>query len=240
MPLRDHFREPLSRRRSWEGPHGLWPSTILLELNRHLPDRYVAEPRVHLGNQFEIDISMLDEQPFDPAPPDDAAATFACPTPTLVAEAEPSEDYAYEVLVFDQQRERRLVAAVELISPGNQDRPASRRTFVDKCRRLLRCGVCVAMVDLVTTMSFNLYGELCQIEGHPQPGFDEHHPSTFASSSRMIPRGERMRFESWAYPLSIGAPLPTLPLWITPDTAIPLELEPGYEAACEALRIPTA
>ena len=219
----------------------MWPSTILLELNRHLPDRYVAEPRVHLGNQFEIDVSTFDEQPFAPAAPAaDAVATFACPSPTLSAEAEPSEEYVYEVLVFDRGRDRRLVAAVKLIGPGNQDRPASRRTFVDKCRRLLQSGVCVATVDLVTTMSFNLYGELCQIEGHPQPGFDEHHPSTFASSSRMIPRAERMRFESWVYPLSVGAPLPTLPLWITPETAIRLELEPGYEAACEALRIRTA
>jgi hypothetical protein len=37
--------------------------------------------------------------------------------------------YAYEVLIFDLQRERRLVAAVEIASPANKDRPESRRLF---------------------------------------------------------------------------------------------------------------
>ena len=30
MPLRDHFRPPLTDRISWEGLHGLWPGMIVL------------------------------------------------------------------------------------------------------------------------------------------------------------------------------------------------------------------
>jgi hypothetical protein len=49
--------------------------------------------------------------------------------------------------------------------------------------------------------------------------------------------GEKPRFETWAYPLNVGERLPTLPLWLTPDLAISLDLEASYEATCRALRI---
>ena len=38
-------------------------------------------------------------------------------------------------------------------------------------------------------------------------------------------------------PTALGTPLPTLPLWLASDRAIPLELEASYEATCEVLRI---
>jgi hypothetical protein len=60
MPMRDHFHPPLSERTSWEPVHGGWPMVIVQHLNRVLPDRYVAEPRVHLGAQWEVDIAALD------------------------------------------------------------------------------------------------------------------------------------------------------------------------------------
>ena len=62
------------------------------------------------------------------------------------ARAEWPDQYEYEVLIFDQERERRLVAAVELISPANKDRPESRRALVTKCATLLRQGVGIALV----------------------------------------------------------------------------------------------
>src|SRR5206468_3757494 len=79
-----------------------------------------------------------------------ATAMWAPPEPKLVTSADPSEQYAYDVLVFDDTRLRVLVAAVELVSPGNKDRPESRRAFVGKCAALLGQNVCVSIVDLVT------------------------------------------------------------------------------------------
>ena len=67
MPLRDHFRPPLSNRSSWEGLHGGWPMVIVQQLVRTLPDRYVAEPRVHLGTQWEVDVVTLDRDGRPPA-----------------------------------------------------------------------------------------------------------------------------------------------------------------------------
>lgn len=70
--------------------------------------------------------------------------------PVVAVTTEPAEEYEYEVLVFDLNRQRRLFAAIELVSPANKDRPQSRKAFVAKCSALLRKGIAVSLVDLMT------------------------------------------------------------------------------------------
>src|SRR5689334_22895335 len=124
MPLRDHFRPPVSKQSSWEGFYAMWPTCIVQQLRKQLPPGFVAEPRVHLGTLIEIDVG---------APPD---------------------EYEYEVRIFGVERQRQLVAAIEFVSPANKDRPQSRDSFVAKCAALLRKGVSVSVVDLVTLRRF--------------------------------------------------------------------------------------
>ena len=165
MPLRDHFRPPLADRRTWEGFHGGWPMMIAAGLNRGLPRRYIAEPRVHQGSSIEVAASTYEEEWAEPHPAeaaDDgggvATAVWAPPTPTLAVQTDLPALDEYEVRVYDTRSGLRLVAAIEIVSPANKDRPERRRVFVAKCAGLLQDGVCVAMVDLVTNRSSNLYG----------------------------------------------------------------------------------
>ncbi len=60
----------------------------------------------------------------------------------------------------------------------------------------------------------------------------------YAVACRLTREGEAGRLETWSHPLAIGQALPTLPLWLASDLAVPLELEPSYEEACRVLRIP--
>jgi hypothetical protein len=50
--------------------------------------------------------------------------------------------------------------------------------------------------------------------------------------------GDAWLLETWAHPLALGRPLPTLPLWLAENLAVPLELELSYEETCRILRIP--
>src|SRR5262249_5413455 len=114
MPLRDHFRPPVSKRASWEGFHGQWPAMIVQHLIRVLPDRYVAEPRVHLGPYFEIDVTTFanaESRSATAAAADGGVATIAwtATQPMFEVEADWPDQYEYEVQVFDEERERRLV-----------------------------------------------------------------------------------------------------------------------------------
>jgi hypothetical protein len=244
MPLRDHFRPPISKKASWEGFHGLWPGVIVQQLYPQLPEEFTAEPRVHLGTYYEIDVCAFegDERlAGDSAVAESSGgvttATWAPPQPTLAVDADPSEQYAYEVLVYDQSRGRVLVAAVELVSPANKDRPQSRRDLVAKCAALLQQGVSVSIVDLVTTRNANLYADLLELIGCSDPAFSVAPPATYAVTCRGRKVGQAPRFESWAYPLVVGQKLPTLPLWLSDELAVSLDLEPSYEETCRVLRI---
>jgi hypothetical protein len=47
----------------------------------------------------------------------------------------------------------------------------------------------------------------------------------------------RNRFDAWTYPVELGKPLPSLPLWYAPDRAVTLDLDGSYEDTCELLGI---
>jgi hypothetical protein len=245
MPLRDHFRSPLADRRSWDGLHGQWPAMIVIGLNRRLPQRYVAEPQVHLGSSIEVDVATYEEDEIDsPAPGargnggGTATATWSPSRPTLAVATDLPNMDEYEVRVYDTRSGRRLVAAVEIVSPANKDRPEHRRAFVAKCATLIQNHVCVALVDLVTTRGFNLYSDVLELLGQTDPSLAEGPSPLYAASCRWARTGDAWQLETWMYPLTLGQPLPTLPLWLAENLAVPLELELSYEETCRILRIP--
>jgi hypothetical protein len=244
MPLRDHFHPPLENEASWEGFHGQWPAMIVIELGRKLPLGYAAEPRAHLGTYYEIDVASYEkDMPARFAPEDRveeggiATAVWAPPKPTLVVATEFPDQYEYEVLIYDTKHHRRLVAAVEIVSPANKDRPEHRRLFVAKCAALLRQQVCVAVVDLVTTRQFNLYSDLLDLIGHGDLSPAPDSPPLYGAVCRWRRENDTPQLETWARDFAIGQPLPTLPLWLADDLAVPLDLETSYEETCRILRL---
>ena len=148
-----------------------------------------------------------------------------------------TEQYVYEVLVYDQSRGRQLVAAVEIVSPANKDRPENRDAFVAKCAALLQKRVCVSIVDLVTTRNFNLYADLLDLMHRSDPAFAMDPPPIYAVTCRGLKVDGKPRLQTWAYPLIVGQNLPKLPIWLTEDLSVSLDLETSYEDACRALRI---
>lgn len=246
MPLRDHFRPPLADKRSWEGFHGGWPMMIVEGLNQGLPRGYVAEPQGHIGSSIEIDVATFDESE-EPGPSAlggqnlgaTTATLWAPPLPTLAVVTEPPSRAEYAVRVYDARTGRRLVAAVEIVSPANKDRPEHRRAFVTKCAVMLQEGVCVAIVDIVTSRGTNLYRDLMDLLGQTDPSIAEEPASLSAVSGRWAreSESESWRLETWLHPLTLGQPLPTLPVWIAENLAVPLELEISYEETCRVLRI---
>jgi hypothetical protein len=245
MPLRDHFRPPLDDLRHWEGFHATWPVMIVALLRRKLPSRYFAEPRVHSGSSAEIDVANFEtegESEMAAGGGNDnggvATAVWAPPRPTLAVVTDlPAQD-VYEVLVYDEKRRCRLVAAVEIVSPANKDRPEHRRAFVAKCTALLRERVSVVIVDVVTTRTQNLYGELLELIGQSDPGLSPEPPPLYATACRLTRREKEWLLETWSQPLRLGQPLPAVPLWLTDDLAVPLELDESYEQSCGILNIP--
>lgn len=245
MPLRDHFRPPLSDLRSWEGFHSGWPMMIVANLGGKQPRRYVAEPQVHLGPSVKIDVATYEGDDPQPAATEAASedggvaiAAWAPPGPTMAVATDLPNLDEYAVRVYDTRRGRRLVGAVEIVSPAHKDRPEHRHAFVAKCAAMLQDRVCVVIVDLVTTRDANLYADLLDLFGRDDPSPTGGPPPLYAASCRLTRREDAWLLETWAHPLAIGRALPTLPLWLAGDLAVPLEFEPSYEETCRVLRIP--
>ena len=239
MPLRDHFRPPTSNVASWEELHGAWPGTIAFRLNSFLPPEYRCGVKVHLGTAVELDIGTFEHLNGNNHNGDfrtDTALVWKAASPTLLLDTDELTLPEYEVRVYDERHTRRLVAAIEIVSPGNKDRAEHRDAFVSKCHALLQQNVCVVIVDPVTERSANLYAELADRLGANRPLIAA--ASIYAVSCRARNFRDRYRVEAWEHELAVGSPLPTLPLWLTDTLYVPLELEATYEDTCRGLRIP--
>jgi hypothetical protein len=97
--------------------------------------------------------------------------------------------------------------------------------------------VSVTLVDPVTARRANLYADLLELLGQSDPALSPAPPTLYAAACRWREDGDSFRLEAWAHPLALGQPLPTLPLWLAADLAVPLELETTYEDTCRGLRI---
>jgi hypothetical protein len=234
MPLLDHFHPPLSRTHPWRSFRGAWAAAMARLLNAGvLPPGYYAVPFLDRDGPVEIDVAALRE--FDPTEPRGGMKTWTPTAPGLAVAVEwPTADDV-RVEVFSDDGDPWLAAAVELVSPRNKDRPRSRKAFAEKCAGYLRSGCGVVVVDAVTTRRADLHADLLADLGaasEPSVSF-----ALSVTSYRAVGRDEQGQLLAWPAALEVGQPLPTVPLWLGAELAVPLDLEASHAAACVDLRI---
>ncbi|MGH7135189.1 MAG: hypothetical protein ACREHD_05570, partial [Pirellulales bacterium] len=159
--------------------------------------------------------------------------------PSFAIKADYSQLDTIEVRVSQDLGGAELRAAVELVSPGNKDRAGSRQTFAAKCAGYLKHGISVVVIDVVTSRAANLHRELfrtLEVQGRRASW---HSPTgLYTIAYRPVKLRRSPRIEVWAERLSLGKPLPVMPLWLTLDLCVPLRLEESYNSTCRSLRIP--
>jgi hypothetical protein len=241
MPLLDHFHPPLLGQRHWEGFHGWWAAAIAGRLNEHLlPPEYFAEFQVTLGTRIEVDVATFSENAAEAARPNGAATAvqaqvWAPPAPVAVFPALFPDDI--EVQVFSNEAGPTLVAAIELVSPGNKDRHDTRRAFAAKCAAYLQRGIGLMIVDIVTSRHANLHDELMALLGHAE-GLSFATPTPlYVTAYQPAHRQQRNEVGLWRGSLTVGQPLPTLPLAVRGLGCLPIDLEETYMEARKRGRI---
>ena len=239
MPLLDHFHPPVSERRTWEGFHGLWAAALVEKLNRDiLGDEYFADMQVHIGSQVEVDIATVEESR-ETTERSAATATlapaWAPPMTDLILPTVFPDDI--EVQIFATGTGATLVGAIELVSPGNKDRPEARRAFAAKCVSYLTRGIGLIVVDIVTNRLVNLHNEVIGLLGHGEPFLLAPVVTTYAIAYRPSRQPSGDQIELWPGPLSLGQPLPVLPLALRNAGVVPVDLEETYSEARERSRL---
>jgi hypothetical protein len=240
MPLLDHFHPPLFPQRSWESFHSRWANSIADALNELLPERFVAEVQLHLGSQVEADVAEFERGGSTPPAGNGqqgalAVQTWAPPAITMVLSAVFPDDL--EVHVRDQQDDARLVAVIELVSPRNKDRAESRQAFAAKSAAYLQRAIGLVVLDIVTNRDANLHNQLVDLL-QADPSFTMSKKSSlYAVAYRPGRHESQNQIAAWAVPLSVGTPLPVMPLPLRAYGLVPLDLEATYQEARHRSRL---
>ena len=248
MPLLDHFHPPLFGARHWESFHASWASAMAERLNLHwLPKDYLAEIQVHVGGRIEVDVGTFDSN--DPSKEHSegensstSVATLTAPTKVYSPPA-PSSTFpaifpdVIEVLIFSGEAGPTLVGAVELVSPGNKDRPEARRAFAARCASYLHEGVGLVVVDIVTNRRANLHDELIDLLGLGERFQMLTESPVYATAYRPFRRATEEAVDLWMGSLAVGEPMPTLPLAVRRGPCLPIELEETYAEVCRRARL---
>jgi hypothetical protein len=242
MPLLDHFHPPLFPHHHWESFHSNWATRIADGISALLPPEFQVEEHTHAGVGFEIDVATYQENRY---PARNGSAGAATATLAAPAYAPPIPDGAtpaafvgnFEVRVFNTTAGLTLVGVIELVSPSNKDRPAERLAFATKCASYLAQGVSLIVIDVVTNRHANLHNEIMRIM---ESAVDLAFPpdvALYATAYRPARRGEVDEIDVWKRPLTLGAPLPTMPLRLTGDLFVPVDFESAYLEACRRRRL---
>jgi hypothetical protein len=241
MPLLDHFRPPLSLLRPWESFHTTWATALADQLNRDLPPGFIALEQVHAGAAAEIDVGTYT----GPEPAGSGGGTgtttrtvwLPAVAPVVVPATFPP---SCTVEIQTTEGGRTLVAAIELVSPGNKDRDTKRRLFAAKCATYLSRGIGLVVLDVVTSRQGNLHNEMLSLVGLDALSAMPSDARTYAVAYRPLRRDGAEQVEVWPTPLAVGDTLPAVPLSLAADFCLRVDLEAAYAEACQRRRVEEA
>ncbi len=224
--------------RGFNGLHIIWQNELLYWLQPRLPEGY----RAYLGSVPAITLDTLTNGHSDPTggQPDLSVRNWQ-PDPSRVAAAvaDPMAPDLEALAVFEMDPQTavhidyhgQLIAAIEIVSPRNKDRPESRERYLRRYEGYIRQGVHLMLLDVLPKpIGFSFAEALEANIGFPQ-GLC---PTPFACSYRVgepVPEGTIMAV--WRRPLAVGGVLPTLPLPLTVHVAVSVDLEHTYAAAAK-------
>ncbi len=128
----------------------------------------------------------------------------------------------------------RIVALIEIVSPGNKESQPMLRAFLEKSAAALQAGYHLLLLDLWPPGNFDpagIHGALwAMVGGTPYlPRADR--PLTLAAYAV---RGPGL-VTAYVEPLSVGAPLPDMPLFLAPEHYVNVPLEHTYHAAWQGV-----
>lgn len=212
--------------------HQRWSVAICDELNRgRLPEGYYA-----LVEQSVIgltpDVLTLERRTAEarPLPPDGGVAVADAPPKTrFVSQADESAVYALKAnRVVVRSSKGAIVAAIEILSPGNKATRHAIRSFVEKTLEFLGKSIHVLVVDLFPPSSRDPQGihKLIWDEIRDETfELPKDKPLTLASYVARIP------ITAYVEPVAVGDSLRDMPLFIDPDAYVPVPLDITYSDA---------
>jgi len=215
--------------------HGTWMVEIKKALNSGVlpPDYYALSEQITGG--LGPDVLTLQKPNAEEISLDDprGGITVATAPPKVRFHARAELDlYAAKArrLVIRHRSNHRVIAMLEIVSPGNKNNRHGLRAFVEKALAALRAGIHLLIVDLFPPgprdpqgIHKAIWDELIENEFT----LPQDKPLTLAAySADQFP-------EYYVEPVAVGDTLPEMPLFLAPDIYVQTPLEATYRSAWE-------
>jgi hypothetical protein len=227
MPLHDWTDD-----RGWDSVHQLWINSLLFWAQERLPAGYRAYlgavPGLSIGTEpGRPDLGVRSWQPRaeDATAPSSALIDAPQPDFKTVSLLHPEPQAGVHIY-----RQGQLVAAVEVVSPRNKDRPSSREFYRNRYLGYLWSGVHLMLIDVHRRpLGFSFVEAMAaEVECQFPVGLPPHAVSWNVGGR--TPEGGQF-LDGWYRQLAVHEPLPTLPLALTAERSLLIDLEYTYSEA---------
>lgn len=199
------------------------------------PDVGQAEPDLLTLQAREDRLEEADRSPQLSRDDDSAGAVLLAAPPVLVQDLGPDHTkLRRRIVVHSEWQGDRVVAVIELVSPGNKASRTKAAEFVDKATSFVGAGIHLLVIDLhpaTGPVPEGFHGLICEALGHRPPE---------------LPRDKGLQLVSYqvrdgGYPrayvrqVGVGEALPDMPLFLLPHHFLPIPLERTYGEALPSL-----
>lgn len=231
MPIHDWTRVPSGLFHHF---HQDWSIEIARSLNRGVLPKGVSAMVEQRSGPKEADVLSVERQKGRPQPnaKDGGNLLTLQPPATKMVYRTTNEIYAARAnRIVVKHHLGRIIAVIEIVSPGNKDSRAAFRDFLDKTVEFLRQGIHLLIVDLFPPTPRDPLGLHKVI-------WDEISDESFA-----FPEGKDRILASYeagdvrtAYvePVAVGDLMPDMPLFLASGMHVPVPLETTYQTAWDA------
>ncbi len=231
MPLHDWSDRP-----GWEGMHHLWITELLRWVKPRLPVGY----RAYIGSAPLLAVGAPVDRPDVGVRSWSAAEATRLPGPagseTSPSPVEPDEEIAVATLNPETavyvERQGRLIAAVELISPRNKDRPIARSAYLARYLGYLLEGAHLVLIDVHRRPVGFSFADQIATELHlEQPSVLPPMAVSYRVGEPAATGGRLLAI--WRRPMTVGDTLPPIPLPITSGQEVIINLDQTYARAAD-------
>ena len=217
--------------------HQNWVPELSRVLNEgRLPPDYYALVEQVSGGRWPDVLTLQGPARLQPSPPEPRGGLMLDEVPPHVQFRLKAEGDAYVAkassVVIRHVSGDRVVAVLEVVSPGNKSSRSRLEEFVGKATQMLRAGIHLLIVDLFPPGPRDPEGIHKAIWGE------------FVDNDFTLPREKPLTLASYAAgtypeafiePVAVGARLSDMPLFLSPDVYVPVPLEASYQSAWEAM-----
>ena len=229
MPLHDWTRIPSGLFHHF---HQGWSIRITDALNAgRLPKGLAALVEQRAGVR-EGDVLAIEARSRASRPPSEGGVAVMDPPVTSIVRRTDRQIYAGKAnRIVIRHHLGRIVAVIEIVSPGNKDSRSAMRDFVEKSLEFLRAGIHLLIIDLFPPSPRDPHGihkavwdEIVEEEFEFPAGKDRILVSYEAGRERV----------AYIEPIGVGDRLPDMPVILTQDLHVMVPLEPTYQTTWDA------